>query len=57
MPLERMPVYAKYGAQAPIYPHPVQCTDEMDLAQIATLTFDDTYRGMSNSILGDLVGL
>ena len=57
MPLERMPIYAKYGAQAPIYPHPVQCTDEMDLARIATLIFDDTYRGISNSILGDLVGL
>jgi alpha-D-xyloside xylohydrolase len=52
-----MPIYVKYGAQVPIYPHPVQCTDEMDLAQIATLTFDDTYQGMSNSILGAVVRL
>jgi alpha-D-xyloside xylohydrolase len=57
MPLERMPIYVKSGAQVPIYPHPVQCTDEMDLAQIATLTFDDTYQGILNSVLGDLVGL
>jgi alpha-D-xyloside xylohydrolase len=57
MPLERMPIYVKSGAQIPIYPHPVQCTDEMDLAQIATLTFDDSYQGILNSVLGDLVGL
>jgi len=55
MPLERMPVYVKYGAQVPIYPHLVQCTDEMDLAQTVTLTFDDRYQGIANSILGNVV--
>lgn len=57
MPLEHMPIYVKYGAQVPIYPHPVQCTDEIDLAQAVILTFDDSYRGMSNSILGTIVKL
>jgi hypothetical protein len=31
--LERMPVYVKFGAQVPVYPQNVQCTDEMDLTE------------------------
>lgn len=56
-PLARMPIYAKYGVQVPIYPHAVQCTDEMDLAQTVILTFDDSYPGMPNSVLGEVVDL
>jgi alpha-D-xyloside xylohydrolase len=55
--LERMPVYARYGAQIKVYPHPVQCTDEMDLSQAVTLQFDDGYQGISSSILGTVTGL
>ena len=57
MPLERMPVYVRYGAQISVYSHVVQCTDQMDLGQANGLTFDDTYRGLSSSILGPVVGL
>jgi alpha-D-xyloside xylohydrolase len=57
MPLERMPVYAKFGAQVPVYPYNVQCTDEMDLGEAIILVFDDRYRGLQNSILGKVVSL
>ena len=55
--LERMPVYARYGAQVKVYPHPVQCTDEMDLSKAVVLRFDDGYQGISSSILGTVTGL
>jgi hypothetical protein len=57
MPLERMPVYVKLGAQVLVYPHRVQCTDEMDLSNAARLVFDDGYQGLRNSILGTVVTL
>jgi alpha-D-xyloside xylohydrolase len=57
MPLERMPVYVKVGAQVPVYPHRVQCTDEMDLSRAAKLVFNDGYQGLRNSILGTVVSL
>jgi alpha-D-xyloside xylohydrolase len=57
MPLERMPIYARLGAQVPVYPYRVQCTDEMDLNRSATLVFDDGYQGLRNSILGTVVSL
>jgi alpha-D-xyloside xylohydrolase len=56
-PLERMPVYVRFGAQVPFYPYGVQCTDEMDIAEAVTLTFDDQYRGLQSSILGKIVSL
>ncbi|NDW12234.1 alpha-xylosidase [Bacteroides sp. 214] len=31
VPLDEMPVYVRYGAEIPMYPEVVQCTDEMDL--------------------------
>jgi alpha-D-xyloside xylohydrolase len=57
MPLERMPIYVRLGAQVPVYPHRVQCTDEMDLSQTVKLVFDDRYQGLRNSILGTVVTL
>ena len=57
MPLERMPVYVRLGAQVPVYPHCVQCTDEMDLSKAGELVFDDGYQGLRNSILGTVVSL
>ena len=57
MPLQRMPVYVKFGAQVPVYPYSVQCTDEMDMAKAVTLVFDDQYQGLQSSILGKIVDL
>ncbi|MBL8079082.1 MAG: hypothetical protein JNM55_14045 [Anaerolineales bacterium] len=57
MPLERMPVYAKFGAQVPVYPYSVQCTDEMDLSRASKIIFNDQYQGLRSSILGKVVNL
>ena len=57
LPLERMPVYVRYGARIPVYPESVHSTQEMDLSKTVTLTFDDSYPGLSASILGRLTGL
>ena len=55
--LDHMPVYVRSGSQVPVYPHRVQCTDEMDLAKAEAMVFDDQYRGLRNSILGTIVSL
>src|SRR6266540_3905098 len=57
MPLEHMPVYVKFGAQVPVYPHSVQCTDEIDLTKAVKIVFDDLYHGLQSSILGKTVKL
>jgi len=57
VPLRRMPVYAKRGAAMRVYPHEVQCTDEMDLSKATELVFDETYRGLGKSVLGSFVRL
>ena len=56
VPLERMPVYVRRGARVPVYPEPVQCTDEMDLDKAIPLVFDDGYPGFAASILGAVTG-
>jgi alpha-D-xyloside xylohydrolase len=43
VPLEQMPVYVKYGAEIPVYPENVNCTDEMDMAKVVKIRFDETY--------------
>jgi alpha-D-xyloside xylohydrolase len=57
MSLEHMPVYARFGAQVPVYPDSVQCTDEMDLTKAVKIVFDDQYQGLGSSILGKVVSL
>jgi alpha-D-xyloside xylohydrolase len=57
MSLEHMPVYVRFGAQVPVYPHSVQCTDEMDLTKAVKIVFDDQYQGFQSSILGTVVSL
>ena len=57
MSLAHMPVYVKFGAQVPVYPHRVQYTDEMDLTKTVKVVFDNQYRGFRNSILGTVVNL
>lgn len=57
MSLEHMPVYVKFGSHVPVYPHSVQCTDEMDLTKAVKVNFDDRYQGFRNSILGKIISL
>ena len=57
MPLDRMPLYAKYGAQIPFYPHTVQCTDDINWSQVEKIVFDDSYAGLSESTLGQIIDL
>ncbi|MBP1639651.1 MAG: Alpha-D-xyloside xylohydrolase [Bacteroidetes bacterium] len=44
VPLEQMPVYVKYGAEIPVYPENVNCTDEMDMKKVVKIRFDETYK-------------
>jgi len=57
MPLERMPLYVRFGLQVPVYPSLVRCTDEMDLAKAVNMVFDDQYQGLQSSILGKIIHL
>ncbi|WP_159517042.1 glycoside hydrolase family 31 protein [Sunxiuqinia indica] len=54
-PLDEMPVWVKKGAQISVYPHHVSNTDEIDLAKTEKLVFAETYTGIENSILADLL--
>jgi alpha-D-xyloside xylohydrolase len=56
-PLHRMPVYARRGAEVPVYPEVVRCVDDMDLSRAQIVRFDATYRGLAESILGRVTGL
>jgi len=56
-PLEHIPVFAAKDATMRVYPEVVQCTDEMDLANAVELRFDESYRGLSDSILGEITEL
>lgn len=42
VPLDQMPVYVKYGAEIPVYPENVNCTDEMDMTKVVKIRFDNT---------------
>lgn len=46
VPLERMPLYARAGAEIPWYPEAVECTDEMDLSKSICLQIDATFGGI-----------
>ncbi|GAT62232.1 glycoside hydrolase family 31 protein [Paludibacter jiangxiensis] len=41
VPLDQMPVYVKYSAEIPVYPENVNCTDEMDMAKVVKIRFDE----------------
>jgi alpha-D-xyloside xylohydrolase len=45
VPLDEMPVFVKYRSEIPLYPEPVNCTDEMDLRKTVRVLFDENYRG------------
>ncbi|MDR3297193.1 MAG: alpha-xylosidase [Prevotellaceae bacterium] len=44
VPLEQMPVFARFGARIPFCFDPVQCTDEVDLNRSVDVHFDDSYK-------------
>jgi alpha-D-xyloside xylohydrolase len=54
-PAEHFPLYVRAGARIPVYPHEVQCTDEMELSRTVELVADETYTGLAASVLGQLV--
>jgi len=47
VPLELMPVYVRKGAEIPLYPEDVDCTDDMDLTKTVTLKIDETFKGIT----------
>ena len=47
IPLEQMPVFVREGAEIPMYPEYVECTDEMDLSKSVTITINDNFNGYS----------
>lgn len=55
--LNRIPVYAKTGCSICVYPEEVQCTDEMRMEKAVNLNFDDSYKGLSSTILGEFIKL
>ncbi|MBR6944635.1 MAG: alpha-xylosidase [Prevotella sp.] len=47
IPLDQMPVYVREGAQIPMYPEHVECTDEMDLSKTMLITIDEQFKGIN----------
>jgi alpha-D-xyloside xylohydrolase len=54
-PLEEMPVWVKLGAEVPFYPEKVSCTDEMDLKKVIPIRFDETYKGLNESNILEII--
>jgi alpha-D-xyloside xylohydrolase len=40
-----MPVYVREGAEIPLYPEHVDCTDEMDLQKTTVVKIDNSFKG------------
>jgi alpha-D-xyloside xylohydrolase len=57
VPLEEMPVWVRYGAEIAFYPHPVKSTDDMDFGKIVRIRFDDTYKGIKNTVVGEVTSM
>ncbi len=55
--LSRMPIFVKAGDEIEIYPYAVQSTDDMDLSKTISIKFDETFKGLENSALGDIIEL
>jgi alpha-D-xyloside xylohydrolase len=56
-PMHQIPVFARQNASIRIYPHPVRCTDDMDLNVSVPLTFDASYKGFAHTLLQQLTGM
>lgn len=46
VPLDSMPVYARLGAELPLYPDMVDSTDDMDMSKVVTVVVDDSFKGI-----------
>lgn len=44
--MEDMPVWVKEGAELPIYPEPVNCTDDMDMNKTTNIIIDANFKGI-----------
>lgn len=52
--LEIMPVYVRKNANIPMYPEPVHCTDQMDMTKVVKIVFDERYKGISSTVIGEV---
>ncbi len=55
-PLDEMPVWVKKGASISVYPYHVSNTDELEVEKAEKLIFDESYNGLSQSILKNIWG-
>jgi len=55
-PQSRVPLFVRFGAEIPLYLHPVRNTSEIDLEKIESITFDETYPGIVDSRIGEVTG-
>lgn len=46
VPLDEMPVWVRNNAEIPVYPEPVNSTDDMDFEKVMTLTISDSFEGI-----------
>ncbi len=57
VPLDQMPVWVKWNAEISVYPYPVLNTDEIEIDKSEVIKFDESYKGLSNSVLNNLLKL
>lgn len=50
-PLERLPLFVRHGSVIPVYPEPVQSTDDMDMNKVVKLEIGDSFSGVGESCL------
>ena len=56
VPMDEMPVWAKYGAEIPMYPENVDSTDDMDFEKNIRIVFDESFKGIKNHNLNSILG-
>lgn len=54
-PLEEMPVWVRFGAKVPVYPEAVSCTDEIDWSRAVEIEFDESFAGLDESCLAEVL--
>lgn len=50
IPLDEMPAYVRPGTVLPVYPHLVECTDQMDLSQTTAITVEPGFPGIMKTL-------
>ena len=48
--MDQLPVFCPAGSSIPVYPDPVQCTDEIDLTKVVKLVIDSDFTGISEKL-------